>query len=141
MSNKRFKPLVDKLYLLMLIPTALIMLTVNALLIFYPTTLVLFIIIPTDLLVVYFFVSPLFGYVELGENSMLIKYGFFLKREIPYVKIRALEKVSKFYSESMMSLKNAFEHVDIRYNTFDVTSVSVVGNDELISELEMILKP
>ncbi len=141
MSNKRFKPLVDKLYLLMLIPTALIMLTVNALLIFYPTTLGLFIIIPTDLLVVYFLVSPLFGYVELGENSMLIKYGFFLKREIPYVKIRSLEKVSKFYSESMMSLKNAFEHVDIRYNTFDVTSVSVVGNDELISELEMILKP
>ncbi len=141
MSNKRFKPLVDKLYLLMLIPTALIMLTVNALPIFHPTTLGLFIIIPTDLLVVYFFVSPLFGYVELGENSMLIKYGFFLKREIPYVKIRSLEKVSKFYSESMMSLKNAFEHVDIRYNTFDVTSVSVVGNDELISELEMILKP
>ena len=35
----------------------------------------------------------------------------------------------------MTSLKNALEHVNIKYNNFDVVTVSVVGNDEFISEL------
>ena len=35
-----------------------------------------------------------------------------------------------------MSLKNAMEHVNIRYNAFDVTTVSVKENDELMRELE-----
>ena len=85
--------------------------------------------------VLYFFVSPLFGYVELRENSMLIKYGFILKKEIPYSKIRSVTKARKFYSDSMMSLKNSFDHVNIKYNTFDVTCVSVVDNDSFINEL------
>ena len=35
----------------------------------------------------------------------------------------------------MMSLKNALEHVNIKYNAFDVTTVSVVGNRDLIKEI------
>jgi hypothetical protein len=35
----------------------------------------------------------------------------------------------------MASLKNALEHVNIKYNTFDIVSVSVVDNDGFIEEL------
>jgi hypothetical protein len=36
----------------------------------------------------------------------------------------------------MVSLKNAIEHVNIKYNSFDVTTVSVVDNDGFIEELK-----
>ena len=36
----------------------------------------------------------------------------------------------------MMALKNAIEHVNIKYNTFDVTTVSVADNDGFIEELD-----
>ena len=36
----------------------------------------------------------------------------------------------------MLSLKSAMEHVEIRYNSFDVTVVSVKDNDALIAELD-----
>jgi hypothetical protein len=35
----------------------------------------------------------------------------------------------------MLSLKNALEHVNIKYNNFDIVSVSVVDNDGFIEEL------
>ena len=128
-----FKPRVDRLYFIILIPTLIIMLGATALAFFAPTAL--FITVPVDLFVLYFFISPLFGRVELREESVYIKYGFIMSREIPYAKIRAVEKERKPYSETMMSLKSAMEHVNIKYNSFDVTCVSVVENDELIEEL------
>lgn len=135
MENKRYYPLCDRLYWLLFIPTALIVLVPTVVLgILSPETLAL--MIPLSLFVLYFLVSPLFGYVELREASLFIKYGFFLQKEIPYQKIRDMKKERKFYSYSMMSLKNAFEHVDIKYNTFDVTTVSVMDNDGFISELK-----
>ena len=136
METKRFKPLFDKLYLILLIPTLFLMLGVTALIFVFPEPAAIFIIIAVDLFVAYFFVSPLFGYVELRENSLFIKYGFFLKKEIPYEKIRETSKKRKFYSDSMMSLKNSFEHVNIKYNAFDVTSISVVDNDAFALALE-----
>ena len=102
--------------------------------IFSPTTL--FITLPVLLFALYFFVSPLFGYIELRENELFIKYGFFLKRSIPYEKLRSAEKGRKFYPESMLSLKNSFDHVNVKYNSFDVTTVSVEDNDDLIRELD-----
>ena len=66
---------------------------------------------------------------------MLIKYGFIIKREIPYGKIRELMLSRSLFSDSMLNLKNSREHVLIKYNTFDVTTVSVKGNDLLISEI------
>lgn len=128
-----FKPRVDHLYFIILIPTLIIILGATALAFFAPTAL--FITVPVDLFVLYFFISPLFGRVELREESVYIKYGFIMSREIPYAKIRAVEKERKPYSETMMSLKSAMEHVNIKYNSFDVTCVSVVENDELIEEL------
>ena len=134
MKNERYKPKVDKLFwwlfsitngvlLAILVPTS-----IDA-----PSTL--FINLPIFLFTNYFFISSLFGYVELRERDLFIKYGFFLKRSIPYAKIRKLEKDRKFYTESILSLKNAMEHVNIRYNSFDVTSVSVTDNDSLIAAI------
>ena len=134
MKNERYRPKVDKLFwwlfsitngvlLAILVPT-----TIDA-----PTTL--FINLPIFLFTNYFFISSLFGYVELRERELFIKYGLFLKRSIPYAKIRSLQKERKFYTDSILSLKNAMEHVNIKYNSFDVTAVSVTDNDDLIAAI------
>ena len=135
METKKFKPLFDKLYWTISIPTAAVLIVVTAAVAaFAPTTLLW--MLPLDLFVFYFLISPIFGYVELREEILFIKYGFILKKEIPYSKIRTVEKDRKFYSESMMSLKNAVENVNIKYNTYDVTTVSVINNDDFILELD-----
>ena len=131
--QKKFKPLVDKLFRIIWIPTVTIMLCVTVAAAFYPTTLL--IMVPVDLFTFYFLFSSLSGYVELRENTLFIKFGFIIKREIPYDKIRSVSKGKAFYSESMISLKNAFEHVNIKYNKFDLVCVSVITNDEFINEL------
>jgi len=134
MQVKRFRPKIDKLYRILLTVTNALCLP----LLFIPTLfspVTLFITLPLFVFVNYFFVSPLFGYVELRETELFIKYGFFLKKTIPYAKIRSAEKERKFYCESMMALKNALEHVNIKYNTYDVTTVSVEDNDAFIEEL------
>ena len=113
MENRRFKPMLDKLYLILLIPTAVVMGAMTVLSAFEPISLL--ITLPIDIITFYFLISPLFGYVELRENTLFIKFGFILKREIPYDKIRGLVKDR---------------------NKFDMVSVSVVTNDNFIKELE-----
>ena len=39
-----------------------------------------------------------------------------------------------------MSMKNSLEHVNIRYNSFDVTSVSVKDNEAFMKELDERLR-
>lgn len=132
---KKYKPLVDKLFWITAIIVMLLLVGVTVPVFLYPAPLAIIITLLVDLIVVYLLVSPLFGYVELRESSLYIKFGFILKREIPYSKIRGLEKKNKLYADSMLSLKNAIEHINVKYNTFDVISVSVVSNDELFCEL------
>ena len=129
----RYKPKVDGLFFAVFIPTTVMLIGGMVLSFFEPTAL--FIMIPVFVFSEYFLISPLFGYVELRENELLIKYGFFMKKEIPYSKIRSAEKQRKWYSETMLSLKNSMEHVNIKYNTFDVTAVSVKDNDGFLIEL------
>lgn len=134
MQTKKYRPKIDKLYWILLLFTNAVCVP----LLFIPpffSLVTLFVTLPLFVFVNYFFVSPLFGYVELRENEIFIKYGFILKRSIPYGRVRSVVKERKFYTESMLSLKNALEHVNIKYNTFDVTAVSVVDNDAFISEL------
>lgn len=133
MENKRYMQSFDKLFWWTLIPTAIIMIAMTVVSAFAPITL--FITIPIDLFTAYFLASPFFGYVELRERSLFIKFGFFMKKEIPYAKIRKVEKDRRWYSESMLSLKNALDHVNIRYNACDVTTVSVVDMESFIAEL------
>lgn len=134
MQNKKFRPKLDKTFSIILICTTALMLAATVLSVLAPVTF--FITIPLDLFVFYFLFSPLFGYVELREESLFIKFGFFIKREIPYAKIRAFSKERKLYSDSMLSLKNSLDHVNIKYNVFDVISVSVKDNDLFIAEAE-----
>lgn len=135
---KRYKPLVDKLFWIIWVPTWVLMAAVTVVSLLDVVGLVF--IIPADALLLYFMVSPLFGYVELRDDTIFIKYGFIMKREIPYDKVRSVSKKRSFMAETMLSLKNSFDHVEIRYNAFDVTSVSVVGNDELINEINSRIK-
>ncbi len=132
--NKIYKPKYDGLFFGIWIPTLIALAAGTAFSCLARAAL--FVMISVDLFTLYFLVSPLSGYVELRENSLFIKYGFFLKKEIPYSTIRGIEKQRKFYSESMLSLKGAVEHVNIKYNSFDVTTVSVKENDAFLTELQ-----
>lgn len=137
MKYQRFSPLIDKLYWWMLVPTSLLMLGATAFSIYEPLALV--IMLATDLFLVYFFISPLFGYVELREETVFIKFGFILSDEIPYSSIRKVEKVRKWYADSGISLKNSMEHVNIKYEKFKIVSVSVKDNDKFIEEIHSML--
>ena len=78
--NKRYKPLIDKMYFIITLPTAAVL--ISALVISAYAPMMFFVTVPSTLFTAYFFVSPLFGYVELGEEWVFIKYGFFMKKEI-----------------------------------------------------------
>ena len=135
MKENRYYPLVDKLFYCIAIPTNVLFLAVLIPMIMLAPEGVA-ILIPTVMLVDYFLISPLFGCVELRENTLLIKYGFFLKKEIPYDKIRSIKKKRSIISESMMSLKNALDHIEIRYDKFDITIVSLKDTDNFIEEID-----
>ena len=135
MDSKIYKPLVGELFWWITIPTVVFMIGMTVgLAIFFPPSLLY--MIPTCLLIAYFLVTPLFGYVELRESSIFIRFGFFMTREISYDRVRGVVKARKFYSDSMVSLKNSMEHVNIKYDKFDMASVSVIDNDDLINEIE-----
>ena len=138
MDRIRLKPKYDKLFWLIWIPTSTLMLGVTALGFAAPSAF--WVLIPVDLFTFYFLVSPLFGYVELRESTLFVRFGFFITREIPYAKIRGLVKERRWYSESMLSLKSAMEHVNIKYNAFDVITVSVTDCDALIEAIEERMK-
>ena len=121
------------LFYIILIPTVLLLAAVTVVSAFEPTMLL--VTVPVDIVCLYFLISPLFGYVELRESSLFIKFGFFMKREIPYSKIRGTSRARKWYSDSMLSLKNSMEHLNIKYNTFDMISISVCENEDFIKEL------
>ena len=138
MERIRFKPSFDRLFVVIFASTGAIMLALTLFMIFglpyAPYTLLT--ILATDVFVLYFVVSPIFGYVELREETVFIKFGFILKREIPYKKIRGFGRERKWYADSMLALKNSLDHVNIKYNSYDMVSVSVKDNDRLISEIE-----
>ena len=134
--TKRYRPLVDKLFWITTIIAVSLLLGVTIAVCLYPDGLAVAIVLAVDLLTLYIILSPLFGYVELGEKSLLIKFGLVLKREIPYDEIHGLKKERRTYSESIVSLKNAMEHIDIKYGSYQVVTVSVVDNDELMEEIK-----
>ena len=134
MENKRYKPLIGKMFWVIWIPTLIFLAVVTIMSAAYISALL--IMLATDIFTVYFLVSSLVGYVELREDSVFVKLGFFTTREIPYNKIRDVSKEHKLYADSMVSLKNSLDHVNIKYNRFDVLSVSVTDNDELIDMIK-----
>ena len=139
MEIKRFRPLIDKLNWIIfgIVVTILLGLTVWVFLFPEPVAIGLTILI--DLAILYLLLSPLFGYVELRENTVFIKFGLILKKEIPFSVIRGAERVVKTSSDSIISLKTAFEHINIKYNRYDVVSVSIKDGDVFIAEIEKII--
>ena len=138
MKPEKFKPKIDKLFWIILGICAFVLLPLTILpAIFEP--IVLLYTIPIDILIAYFIVTPLFGYVELREETLFIKFGFFLKREIPYKNIRGISKENAFYSDSMLSLKNSFEHLNVKYNRFDMVTISVTDNDSFLNKLSALI--
>lgn len=134
MEIKRYKPRFDRVYISLLAATDAVVAALFVVMLFVAGASS--IIMGAALVFVnYFILSPVFGYVELRENGVYIKFGFILKRYIPYEKIRAIEKKHQFYSDSMLALKGALDHVNIKYNKFDIVSVSVKDGDGLASEL------
>ena len=134
MENKKYKPLIDKLFWWIWIPTVIMLVIGTA--ISFVSVIALVIMLATDVFTFYFIVTSLVGYVELREKTLFVKFGFILKREIPYSMIMGISKERKLYTDSMLSIKNSMEHVRIKYNKFDVICVSVVDNDEFIDELK-----
>lgn len=135
MEAKRYKPKVDRLYLFIWIPTVILLAVCTV--ISCASLAAFLIMLATDIFTLYFLVSPLFGYVELRREGVYIKFGFFVSRKIEYSRIRAVDTERKWYSESMLSLKCAYEHVNIRYNSFEVVTVSVDDNAALVAELDL----
>ena len=136
--NKRFKPKIGKTFYVIWIPTVLFLSVMMAVSLVAPLAFVILLL--TDALTLYFLLTSLFGYVELRDDAVFVKFGFIAKAEIPYSTIRGVTKERKLYADSIMSLKNSLDHVNIKYNRFDIVSVSVTDNDELISEIEARIK-
>ena len=136
MEYKRFRPKFDRLYLWIVIPTMLLTLTLLVLTAVWQATGGWIVMTATTAFIGYFLISPCFGYVELREETVFFKFGLIMKREVPYARIRKLEKRRTAIAESMLSLKNAMEHVNVKFNSFDCYSVSVKENEELIEELK-----
>ena len=137
MKDKRYRPAIGKMFWFTWIPLTIFLAAIVIISIKYPAGLIL--TIGVSLFCYYFLVSSLVAYVELKEESLFIKFGFFFKKEIPYKNIRELVKVRRFYTESFLAIKNTLEHVNIKYNKFDIVSVSVKNNDEFIKEVEKLV--
>ena len=138
MENKKYKPLIDKMFWIVWIPTAIFL--IGGTVISFVSVIAFIIMLATDIFTFYFIVTSLVGYVELREKTLFVKFGFILEREIPYAMIMGISKERKIYSDSMLSIKNSMEHVRIKYNKFDVVCVSVVDNDGFIEELKKRIK-
>lgn len=136
MKNLRFYPKFDKLYLWITLSTAALMLLLLVLTGVFRSTGGLIVMACAAAFVGYFLISPCFGYVELREETVFIKFGFFLKREIPYARIRGIEKKRTAIADSMLSLKNALNHVNIKYASFDCVSISVKNEEKMIDEIK-----
>lgn len=138
--NKRFKPKKDKLFYIITISVNLFLLLVFGIILGLTRKLSSFVIlIFVFIFVNYILLSSLFGYVEIKKDVLFIKYGLILRKTIPLEKIKKVELKNKYYSDSFLSLKNSIEHIDITYNTYDKTCVSVVQNSILLEELNKII--
>ena len=133
MEKMRFKPKFDRLYWLITIPTSLFILAAIVMCAIVGEGLI--IMIPVSALTFYFLFIPFFTYAELTDEGLYIKYGAFIKRTIPYKSIRKIEKGRGIIGEAMLSMKNALDHVTVRYNRFDMTVLSLKSEDIFVKEL------
>ena len=132
---KKYFPLVDSLFYVYTAVFTVIVLAVGAAFAFLASEVLVW-YAPLCLLLFVPVLSPLFGYAELREECLFIRFGLLIKREIPYPVIRKTAKENKIYSDAMLSLKTAKEHVNISYNSFDLISISVKNSEDFLRELD-----
>ena len=136
MENNKYRARFDKTYIIIYVATNLFLVAAMIIPALIDPYVGAIIIIAAALVFVnYFLLSAAVGYVELREESLYIRFGFILSREIPYSKIRGIDRHHKFYADSMLSIKNSLDHVNIKYNKFDLVSISVKGEDRFLAEL------
>ena len=133
--TKRYKPRFDRLFYGIAIFTAVVMLGCLIPSFYGGGAFAIVVTLGSLILCGYFLVSPCFGYAELREETLFIKFGFFLSREIPYEKIYAVEKKHMMVADSMLSLKNAMDHLNVKYNRFDLISLSLQNEEDFIKAL------
>ena len=133
--TKRYKPRFDRLFYGIAIFTAVVMLGCLIPSFYGGGAFAIAVTLGSLILCGYFLVSPCFGYAELREETLFIKFGFFLSREIPYEKIYAVEKKHMMVADSMLSLKNAMDHLNVKYNRFDLVSLSLQNEEDFIETL------
>ena len=138
METKRYKPLLDKYFWIVWGPLLIFLICMTIFFVFEFVPLIIMLCV--DVFTFYFMFSSLVAYVELRDEVLYIKFGFILKKEIPYNDIREIVKERKLTSYSILSIKNSIEHINIKYNKFDMVTVSVIENDDLIKELEERIK-
>ena len=102
MQNKIYKPKLDWLFHVIWIPTVILLIAGTIL--SFASLPALLIMLATDIFTLYFLVSPLVGYVELRENTVFIRYGFILTREIDYLHIRDMKKERKLSKKIILNI-------------------------------------
>ena len=132
---KRYKPRLDRLFYGFAIFTAAIVLGALIPSLYGGGAFAIAVTLGTLILCGYFLISPCFGYAELREETLFVKFGFFLSREIPYEKIYAMEKKHTMVADSILSLKNAMDHLNVKYNRFDLISMSLQNEEDFIAAL------
>ena len=132
---KRYKPRFDRLFYGIAIFTAAVVLGALIPSFYGSGVWGIAVAAGTLLLCGYFLVSPCFGYAELREGMLFVKFGFFLSREIPYEKIYAIEKKHTMIADSILSLKNAMDHLNVKYNRFELVSLSLRDEEDFIESL------
>lgn len=131
---------IDLCYSIIFIVTELVLLVPSILTFIFKDMLAGFVTLAPFLLVTLLFMSSFSGYIIIKEDELYIRYGFILKRSIPYENIRALIKEKTVLSECLLGMKNSLEHVLIKYNKYDTTCVSVRNNDLFIEEVNKKIK-
>ena len=134
MKDKIYKPLIDKYFYYIWTPITILLAICTYISLFEVTSF--FIMVSTDIFTFYFMISSLIGYCKFKEETLYIRFGFILKIEINYKDIIEIKKERGVMTYTMLSLKNALDHITIKYNKYDFVTVSVKDNDKFIKDLK-----
>ena len=138
MKDKIYKPLIDKYFYYIWAPITILLAICTYISLFEVTSF--FIMVSTDIFTFYFMISSLVGYCKFQEETLYIRFGFILKIEINYKDIIEIKKERGVMTYTMLSLKNALDHITIKYNKYDFIAISVKNQEDFIQELELRIK-
>lgn len=136
----KYRVNIDKYYYITIVVVSLILLIPLILSIVAKRVWVILVVAFLIIFVEYLLFSCFIGYAKLEEDHLVIRYGFIIKRRLPYEIIRGVEKKSSYFSESLISLKTTKNCVVVLFNTYDNTTISIKDEDDFIEKLLEKLK-